>query len=329
MLFDMTAGSNSRKIMALDPNFPKDVSLTVIRGNTVSASFNVAIADHGNPEKYTYQWYVNGNPVEGATNDTFTKEGLSETEVLTIFCEVTNKAGTVRSRVATLSVEQLYKPVLSDTFPKDESVEIHNSITSKVQISEDGNPADYTYQWFVNGAALEGANSNEYTFIPTDVGETTLYCEVSNSVGKVTSRTATITATPYYIFKSGVGATSGFTWESYNLFEASIDANEIWCNAPGLTESNGACGLTGAYDFTKYKRLVFETYSRNSNFRCGYLNSVLNNYNPSLIGKVKPETDVWSKSSIYIENVSGYKYIAMKIGDGASGAASVYNIYLE
>lgn len=159
--------------------------------------------------------------------------------------------------------------------------------------------------------------------------QTTLYCEVSNSVGKVTSRSATITATPYYVFKSGVGATSGFIKESYNLFEAGIDSNEIWCNAPGHQESNGACGFYGAYDFTKYKHLVFDTYSNNGGFRCGYLNSVLNHYNPSLIGEVKPETGKRTKVSIPINDVSGYKYIAMKIHDGYSGSAFVYNIYLE
>ena len=193
-LFDLTADTNVRKLMVLNPDFPKDVEATVIKGNTTSATFAVEIAEHGTPAEYSYQWYVNDTPVEGATEATYERTGLTETETLTVYCDVTNKKGTVRSRTATLNVTQYYLPVLNSSYPQNVTVEKGKSVTSKVTIDTAGNPDSYTYQWYKNGSAVSGATNASYTYTPSAVGKTTLYCKVTNAAGTVTSRTATITA---------------------------------------------------------------------------------------------------------------------------------------
>lgn len=220
MLFDMTAGSNSRKIMALDPNFPKDVSLIVNAGNTTKATFGVSIADQGRPDEYFYQWYVNGNPVEGATKEAFTKDGLSETEVLTIFCEVTNKAGTVRSREANLKVTKFE---VDSNYPQDVTLVVHDAVTSNVVIPDELKSVPCTYQWYKNDIAVDGATSPEYTFTPDTIGTSKLYCIVTNEVGSITSRTATITANPYYIYKEGdTGGWSGYGAAIFDESEGNV-----------------------------------------------------------------------------------------------------------
>lgn len=92
---------------------------------------------------------------------------------------------------------------LNDAFPADVTVEFNKEVTCKVEIATHGKPEQYTYQWFKNGSAVEGANGDTYTFTPNVVGTITLECDVTNAAGTVTSRTATITSTEVYLYKDG------------------------------------------------------------------------------------------------------------------------------
>lgn len=86
----------------LDESLPADASVTA----TNSATFKVSIAKDGKPKEYTYQWYENGKAVSGATSDTYVRSTTkNDGGQYLIYCTVTNKAGTVTSRTATLSVD--------------------------------------------------------------------------------------------------------------------------------------------------------------------------------------------------------------------------------
>ena len=201
MLFDLTANSNVRKLMILDSNYPEDVTVTVTPGETADVTFESVIAEHGRPDKYSYQWYVNDAAVDGATENSYTKAVSTNPNVDKVYCAVTNKKGTLNTRVANLTV--LYTPVLDENYPSDATVESGNSVTCEAIIKEAGNPAEYTYQWYKDDIAIEGATSSTYTYETTKAGTTSLHCVVSNSVGSVTTRKATITAEYFYIFKDG------------------------------------------------------------------------------------------------------------------------------
>lgn len=205
MIFDLTANSGKpKKLPVLDAGYPQDVSKTIIKGNTATATFAAVISEHGYPTEYSYQWYVDGTAVSGATGPTFTlSKAPTATTTYSVYCIVTNKAGAVQSRTASVTVTVQYTPTLNASYPANATVTIQNSVTCKVAISTAGNPASYTYQWYKNGTAVSGATSASYTFTPTAVGTTTVYCKVTNSAGTVTSRTATITAEPFYLIKNG------------------------------------------------------------------------------------------------------------------------------
>lgn len=188
MLFDMTANSNSgRKLMVLDPEYPKDVSVFAINGQTAIASFEAKISEHGKPAEYTYQWYVNGTPVEGATSVIYTREVSESSNSEKVYCAVTNKKGTLHTRVADLSVFR----VLDDSL-HDQTVARGTEVTCNVSIAGSGSPASCTYQWYRDGKPVEGKTKASYTFEMTGIGRTEVYCEVTNSAGTVTTRTATI-----------------------------------------------------------------------------------------------------------------------------------------
>lgn len=86
----------------LDANYPADKSIKFDEGSSTRATFNVSIAKDGDPAEYSYQWHVNNKPVEGAVYESYTHTVYSECED-EIFCRVSNAAGYVDSRVATMT----------------------------------------------------------------------------------------------------------------------------------------------------------------------------------------------------------------------------------
>ena len=95
--------SNPYKTPVLDASYPANVTLIQQTGG--SATFEVKIATAGIPDEYTYQWYVNDSAVSGATSNRYTKTGLTSIATYTVYCKVTNRAGTVQSRSAVLAVQ--------------------------------------------------------------------------------------------------------------------------------------------------------------------------------------------------------------------------------
>lgn len=214
----MRRGGETYKPAILNAAYPQDVSTTVIKGNTTSASFNVLIAEAGTPAEYTYQWYLDGVAVEGATESSYVVDGLGETAEHTVYCEVTNKGGVAQSRIATLSVTQYYTPKLNSSYPANVTgKEVGGSATFKVEIEEAGNPTEYTYQWYVNDSAVSGATGASYTRSGLAKGKYTVYCMVTNKAGTTVSRTATLTVTHMWLFDNGDDCTANTGgWSTYN-----------------------------------------------------------------------------------------------------------------
>ncbi len=102
MIFNLRGGA-AWKVPVLNSSYPADKTIDV--GG--SATFNVQIATEGKPDEYTYQWYLNGSAVSGATGRTFTKTSVTK-GTHSVYCIVTNKAGSVKSRTATLTAKRLY-----------------------------------------------------------------------------------------------------------------------------------------------------------------------------------------------------------------------------
>lgn len=110
--FIVRRGGQSYQLPVLHSSYPQDA--TVVASASGSASFTVQISQPGTPAEYTYQWYKNGSAIASATGSSVTISGLTSAASHTVYCEVTNKAGTVTSRVATLTVQD-WKPVYTYT----------------------------------------------------------------------------------------------------------------------------------------------------------------------------------------------------------------------
>ena len=99
----------------LDSNFPVDVAAEYDYGSSTSATFNVEIEKNGNPAQYSYQWYLDGEPVgdnSASYTAEFDTEGSHE-----VYCKVSNNAGSVTSRTAAVSVN-CKNLILIDVSPK-------------------------------------------------------------------------------------------------------------------------------------------------------------------------------------------------------------------
>lgn len=96
-------GGEAYELPILNSAYPQDVS--IVESANGSASFSVQIDTPGKPAEYTFQWYLNGEAISGATNSTYTKTDLTSVAAYTLQCKVTNKAGFVMSRTATLTVQ--------------------------------------------------------------------------------------------------------------------------------------------------------------------------------------------------------------------------------
>lgn len=259
-------GGSIYKIPVLNENYPEDTAMTVIEGTTGSAFFNVVIEESGTPAEYTYQWYVNGSAVEGATGSSFSKDDITQAAVHNVYCEVTNKAGTVKSRTATLSVSMNNVPVLISSLPADASPSVGESVTVEVKIEAHGTPAEYTYQWYENDVPIDGATSATYTKENLALGTYNLCCKVTNAAGTTTSRVAVVTVNSLYLYKNGK---LGYTWKT--AAKKIEDNDNADSTAPTITtDSNGIMRVrqTASYaggiayisdkiDLSKFRTLEF------------------------------------------------------------------------
>lgn len=92
----------TKELPVLDSSLPTDVSISA----TNSATFKVSILKDGMPKEYTYQWYEDGEAIPEANADTYTRNTTkNDGGKHMIYCTVTNKAGTITSRTATLTVD--------------------------------------------------------------------------------------------------------------------------------------------------------------------------------------------------------------------------------
>jgi Immunoglobulin domain len=162
----------------------------------VTASGNTPLA---------YQWQKNTANITGATAATYATPGTTSADNGTQFrVVVTNSVGNATSTSATLTISSTSNsaPRIT-TQPANETVTVGQAATFTVVAS--GTPTP-TYQWQKNGANIGGATAASYVTPPTVAGDSgsTFDVFVSNTVGSVSSSTATLTVNPVTTPPSGI-----------------------------------------------------------------------------------------------------------------------------
>jgi hypothetical protein len=173
------------------------VSTSVTAG--FPATFTVAANGSGT---LTYQWYLNNNPVAGATGTTYTTPATTladNGDNITVTVTSTLGYGTVTANAVTLSVSAPANAAIT-TQPASQNAVVGQSATFTV--GANGSP-QLNYQWFVNGVQVASGPQNSYTTpVLSAPGTETVYVVVSNPLNQVQSTTAVLTinaATPVSI----------------------------------------------------------------------------------------------------------------------------------
>lgn len=95
-------------------------------------------------------------------------------------------------------------PILNENYPMDTQFNYTES-GHTLFVLIDQYPLNCTYQWYRDNQPVIGETNSTYTFVPEDAYATyNIFCVVSNSLGSVSSRTASITVYPtkFYIIKN-------------------------------------------------------------------------------------------------------------------------------
>ena len=137
----------------------------------------VATTSEGTPP-YTYQWYLNDNPVLGANSTSWTFTPAA-TGSFTVHLNVTDNLGNIaKSNDASVTVATQLSASIT---PLSASIYVDDSVVFTSTVN--GGTPPYTYQWCLNDIPISGATSTSWTFTPSTSGSYKVYLNVTDSLG--------------------------------------------------------------------------------------------------------------------------------------------------
>jgi len=184
--------------------------VTVTAGQT--AQFSVTATGTA---PLAYQWQRNGVNIAGATAVNCSVVNAQSANAGSYRVIISNAAGSVTSSAATLTVTPAVPPPVVLTHPAAATRTVGQSVTFTIAASGSGS---LTYQWYLDGIPIAGANAPSYTLPAvalTDAGAYT--AGVRNTAGEVLSNPAALIVNPAPIPKLNLRLESNgrrtFTWD--------------------------------------------------------------------------------------------------------------------
>ncbi len=163
---------------------------------TVCPGANVSFSVTASGASLTYQWRKNGTNIAGATNATYTINGVVVGDAGNYDVIVTGSCGTVTSNIATLTVSA---SIVISSQPVSQAV----CAGANVSFSVTATGSSLTYQWRKNGTNIGGATNAAYTINGVVAGDAGNYdVVITGSCGTVTSGIATLTVNATTVISS-------------------------------------------------------------------------------------------------------------------------------
>jgi hypothetical protein len=125
---------------------------------------------------YSYQWYLNGTEVSGATSSTWAFAPVTS-GTYNVYLNVTDSIhNTAKSNIASVTVAP---PLTVSISPTSASILVGQSLTFTSTPS--GGYPPYSYQWYLGGVQVSGATSGMWTFTPTTSGIYYVYLQIKDA----------------------------------------------------------------------------------------------------------------------------------------------------
>jgi alpha-tubulin suppressor-like RCC1 family protein len=169
------------------PRLP--VITTEPKNITINAGQDATIFVAATNFPYQSQWLFNGQPISGSNQNSLVLRGVSGSQAGAYQVVLTNRAGTVTSAVATLTVN-IFPPVIVYP-PLDQN--LFAGATLILEAGAIGAPPP-SFRWQFNGRDIPGANDSYIRMDNMSTNNTGAYQIIaSNQAGSVTSAVAMVT----------------------------------------------------------------------------------------------------------------------------------------
>ena len=284
-----TASYSFKETVNIDP------TVTIVSSqNPTDAGNSVTFtaSGSGGTGSYSYQWYLNGNAVSGATSSTYTTS-FSSAGSDSVYVILTDGAGnTATSSTITETVNA--DPSVSIA-SSQEPTDAGNSVTFTASIT--GGTSPYSYAWY-NDGTLESSTASTYTTSFSTSGSYTIEVIITDANGNKAydNYTETVNVDPTVSVKSSQNPTDIGNSVTFTATGASGTSpySYQWYYGSNSTAISGATGYEYTTSFSAsgtYEYYVILT-DANGNTARSYINETVNP-DPSVAVSESPSpTDV-------------------------------------
>lgn len=202
----VTVGANG--VVAQSAAFAAATFTTQPVSQTVTLGSSITLTGTASGASLTYQWSLNGTPISGATNASYTINSATSANVGSYTVTATNSAGSVTSSGGVLAVQANGAPAITfqpqpQTMAAGSTLVMTVSSTGTVAVSSDPGSelraqatSAPSYQWYFNGVAISGATSAILELSNVSSATAGTYsCLVSNASGSTLSNAAAVAVT--------------------------------------------------------------------------------------------------------------------------------------
>lgn len=244
---------------------PPVISGNPVRGNVMSVS---GYAFSPLPDSYLFQWYRNGVAISGATSSTYTTVQADESTSLTIGVKAVNTSapsGGAEAVSTAINIITQSSPIntVAPVITGSGQVTFEHSVSTGTWTNS---PVSYTYQVYLNGAAVSGATSSTFTPLSGDNGKTLRWMVTainSNSESSfIMSNTITLTSVNYDPDNNGrwnFAGADGTTLRSLNAsWNGIVAPYNLGYGQDDMTCQGGILRPTGAYSLWNIDRAWYE-----------------------------------------------------------------------